>query len=243
MHSRDKQRVQTGAAPLRRRSCVHAYGRPTPCTRSHTKAAGREHSGAATRVAFTRTFVDYNRHFGPAPFIPAAALPVPVDVDHCAHTHICARRPQGECSQHERPTCRQTTRGTRLAKGLLQACRRDPLCCSLVLPHGKSGFTLFRLIAQEGRKQAFRLQLGSSACAFAAPKLPRNRKSGNYINPWAAPVRPLQADRNQSSRFMVGKLHENCESMISMISCGMIFTPQKVALQVTGRIAFSNVHV
>ena len=94
-----------------------------------------------------------------------------------------------------------------------------------------------------GRKQAFRLQLGSSACAFAAPKLPRNRKSGNYINPWAAPVRPLQADRNQSSRFMVGKLHENCESMISMISCGMIFTPQKVALQVTGRIAFSNVHV
>ena len=102
MHSRDKQRVQTGAAPLRRRSCVHAYGRPTPCTRSHTKAAGREHSGVATRVAFTRTFVDYNRHFGPAPFIPAAALPVPVDVDHCAHTHICARRPQGECSQHER---------------------------------------------------------------------------------------------------------------------------------------------
>ena len=83
--------------------------------------------------------------------------------------------------------------------------------------------TWFRLIAQQGRKQAFRLQLGSSACAFA-PKVPRNRKSGNYVNPSSAPVRPLQADRNQSSRFMVGELHENCESMISMISCGMIFT-------------------
>ena len=131
-----------------------------------------------------------------------------------AHTHICARRPQGECSQHERPTCRQTIRGTRLAKGLLQACRRDPLCCSLVLPHGKSGFTLFRLIAQEGRKQAFRLQLGSSACIH--PKVPRNRNYSQKVKlriyPWAAPIQPLQADRSQSSRLMVGELHENCGS-------------------------------